>query len=500
MKKIIEIVAGVLSILLGIPSIWFAYETYKHEKGGEMAAFLNSNRIEDTAAQRSVIICLEDESTDVSGVEFVPVFSNSSQYTLKDFDLKFEVKSDGVNCLPNGFFTKTRYNADTDVYIYNTDKIPAFSRTPYPFVGIELDRGGGECRITTTATYDGAPRPFTYNVDVAFKVVPSRGLTFGGWKELCDSKISRMNLGAGVHDIYYIGLGRTEAAINANISAHGDHANIAEAKPAPAPAVKEAPKPAAKPIAKPAPAPESVTSSVTAAASRGNVPGLLEIRGFEFTSADSMLTLNLAPVPASGYYVIGYKSDYYAIGGFKSENRSRCYANGLWLEKGTSLVRTKIWKSGVSQVWQAFPDEERADVEIESEVKDGRCLVSFDNDEDVTVFVVFRRPFYAGVSLIPNRRTTLSYPEDEAPDVESVVTYSMPDYRTKWERFEHSSWRFPLSFMCITLICCIIGVVLFGEGGGPAGFFRGMKWYEVLSIIALTLVSILAAWALYYTA
>lgn len=493
MKKIIEIVAGVLSILLGIPSIWFAYETYKHEKGGEMAAFLNSNRIEDTAAQRSVIICLDDESTDVSGVEFVPVFSNSSQYTLKDFDLKFDVKSDGVNCLPNGFFTKTRYNTDTDVYIYNTDKIPAFSRTPYPFVGIELDRGGGECRITTTATYDGAPRPFTYNVDVAFKVVPSRGLTFGGWKELCDSKISRMNLGAGVHDIYYIGLGRTEAAINANISAHGDHANIAEAKPAPAPAVKEAPKPAAKPVEKPAPAPESVTSSVTAAASRGNVPGLLEIRGFEFTSADSMLTLNLAPVPASGYYVIGCKSD----------NSSMCYANGLWLEKGTSLVRTKIFNrvSGISQVWQAFPDEERADVEIESEVKDGRCLVSFDNDEDVTVFVVFKRPFNAGVSLIPNRRITLSYREDEAPDVESVVTYSMPDYRTKWERLNNSSWRDILFMMCCLMACIPIVLALcFADSAESFRALRNIKWYEVLSIIAITLFSILAAWALYYTA
>lgn len=493
MKKIIEIVAGVLSILLGIPSIWFAYETYRHEKGGEMAAFLNSNRIEDTAAQRSVIICLEDESTDVSGVEFVPVFSNSSQYTLKDFDLKFDIKSDGVNCLPNGFFSKTRYNADTDVYIYNSDKIAAFSRTPYPFEGIELDRGGGECSIATTATYDGAPRPFTYNVDVTFKVVPTRGLTFGAWKELCDTKISRMRLGEGVHDIYYIGLGRTEAAINTNVSAHRNHEKIAETKPAPAPVPSSVLKETSEPMTKPASALAPEPSALPVTSSRSNVPGLLDIYNFEFTAADSMLTLNVAPVPASGYYVIGYKSD----------NSSMCYANGLWLEKGMSLVRTKTWGrvSGISHVWQAFPDEERADVEIESEVKDGRCLVSFDNDEDVTVFVVFKRPFDAGVSLIPNRRITLSYQADEATDVESVVTYSMPDYRTKWERFNNSSWRFPLFWMCFMVACIPIVVALSCEDS--AEFFRefrGLKWYEVLIIIALPLFSIFAAWALYYTA
>lgn len=476
MKKKIEIIGAILSIVLGIPSIWFAFESYKHEKGGEMMAFFNSSRIDNVKSPRSVIICLEDESTDISGVEFVPVFSNSSRYTLKDFDLKFSVRSDGIECVPNGFFSKTRYTADTDIFSYTSDKIPSFSRTPYPFESIKIDRGGGKCTITTTATYDGAPEPFSYDVDVVLKVVPSRGLDFARWKELCDSKISRINLREGLHDIYYIGLGKVEMSANANFSAHESSTDIAETRHESEHVI---PAPKQKPTN-----PETKVIPQSA----GNFPGLLDIREFSYNKVDSSLSVSLAPVVADGFYVFAWKDD-----------NQKSNAFGKWLSKGSVGFSEKLWKNieNVAQVWQLFPDTINADIAIETPHSDGNRQIKVRNNESYGVFVVFQGG--RRCLMLPAKGAVTLIAEDI--DVDSVTTYSLPSERTVWDRVFSNEWRAAIISVCgiFALIYLIfMFCALFSEG--PVEFFLGPDRNSTYINLFIILVCVSIVLILYYTA
>lgn len=406
MKKKIEIIVALLSLLIGVPGIWFSYEQYKHERGGEMRAFFNSQLIDDSVNPRSVVVCLDDEHAEMPNLQLAPVFNNTSQYTIKDFDLQHTVEADGVVAVPNGFYTKTRYNATKDVFSYNNDKIAAFSQTPYPFESFELDRGGGSCVITTHAAYDGAERPFEFETNLVFKVISSEGKSFDEWKLACDERLSRMNMPEQT-DIFYSAQGRLAYANAVALAAETEPELALEVEGYEAEPAKEV-------------APVKF--------------GSLEITDYSYDRADSVATLYFSPVAQNLSGVLYFSS---------ADDWDWTFFNINLGDSGLKASRI-VLDGNLESVQVVYPDSELA-VKITKEANGSKI----ENRGRVPVVLYDGNTAYL-IKAKSWRRVNLA--SDDA-----LQTFSLPDTRTKFQRIiEMDSW---LAYILLFLVSLGVGML-----------------------------------------
>ena len=81
MKKLLEILS-VLGGLAGVLGIWFSYQSFRHEAGGNLTAWHQSREIHNNST-RTIFVCLDDMSSDLSQLSITPFFDNSFKYSIK---------------------------------------------------------------------------------------------------------------------------------------------------------------------------------------------------------------------------------------------------------------------------------------------------------------------------------------------------------------------------------------------------------------------------------
>lgn len=200
MKRFGDLLA-ILGGLAGIIGIWFSYQTFRHESGGELKAWHQQRELH-TNSSRTIFVCLDNINTDLSSLSVTPVFDNPSKYSIKDFSLSYTLESANVSCEPTGFYSKMEYNDSKALYRYNFETLKPYTETEPPFRSFKLKSRQSRCRIETKATYDGADYPYIYNIDVWFIVVDRKNISEENWRLSCKKAIFDI-VEDKEYDIYY---------------------------------------------------------------------------------------------------------------------------------------------------------------------------------------------------------------------------------------------------------------------------------------------------------
>ena len=212
MKRIGEILAAVV----GLAGIWFSYQTFRHDAGGELTAWHQQRELHNNT-KRTIFICLDDINADLSSLQVTPFFDNSSKYSIKDFSLTYTVESSNVECEPTGFYSKIDYNGNKSVFRYNFESLKPYTDTEPPFRNFKIRAKQSRCCIETKATYDGANYPYIYNLDVWFLVVDRRNITEENWRLSCKKAIFDV-VEDREYDIYYYGGGKKDYVFDVNLA------------------------------------------------------------------------------------------------------------------------------------------------------------------------------------------------------------------------------------------------------------------------------------------
>lgn len=201
MKGILSKLAAILSIIGGLAAIialYFQWQSRQHEMGGMLNASYQS-RLLNNRESKTIIVCLEDTTIDLSNLYVTPTFDNPSQYSINDFSLTYSTESENVNCSPSSFYQKHTINKHENIYKYTERVLDAHGESPKPFISFDLNSDVGRCLIKAKATYDGAPSAFEYSTDIWFIVEPNdNNLSFENWKLNCKKRIYDL-----VRDNYY---------------------------------------------------------------------------------------------------------------------------------------------------------------------------------------------------------------------------------------------------------------------------------------------------------
>ena len=212
MKRIGEILAAVV----GLAGIWFSYQAFRHDAGGELTAWHQQRELYNNS-RRTIFICIDDINADLSSLQVAPFFDNSSKYSIKDFSLTYTVESSNVECEPTGFYSKIDYNGKKSVFRYNFETLKPYTDTEPPFRNFKIRARQSRCSIETKATYDGANNPYIYNLDVWFLVVDRRNITEENWRLSCKKAIFDV-VEDKEYDIYYYGDGKKDYVFDVNLA------------------------------------------------------------------------------------------------------------------------------------------------------------------------------------------------------------------------------------------------------------------------------------------
>lgn len=205
MKGFLGKLATILSIIGGLAAIialYFQWQSRQHEMGGMLNASYQS-RLLNNRESKTIVVCLEDTTIDLSNLYVTPTFDNPSQYSINDFSLTYSTESENVNCTPSSFYQKHTINKQETLYKYTERVLDAHGESPKPFISFEISNNIGRCLIKAKATYDGAPTAFEYSTDIWFIVEPNdNDLSFENWKLNCKKRIYDL-VRDNFYDVFY---------------------------------------------------------------------------------------------------------------------------------------------------------------------------------------------------------------------------------------------------------------------------------------------------------
>lgn len=209
MKGILSKIATILSIIGGFAALiglYFQWQSRQHEMGGMLNASYQS-RLLNNRESRTIFVCLEDTTIDLSNLYVTPTFDNPSQYSINDFSLTYSTESNNVKCKPSSFYQVHTINNQENIYKYSERVLDAHGESPKPFINFHIKGNIGRCLIRAKATYDGAPSAFEYTTDIWFIVEPQRdSLSLENWKLNCKKKIYSL-VNESFYDVYYLSKG-----------------------------------------------------------------------------------------------------------------------------------------------------------------------------------------------------------------------------------------------------------------------------------------------------
>ena len=191
-----------LEVILAIGAIVIAYYQFVYQRGGELTIVYESENVENNGTQY-VVVCADSPDSDFNGLSLSPEFINASEHSVREFQLQYRIKAEGLELQPTINYRIVPDNG----YIalrYLDNIIYSYSAADAPIGGVCLTSDCATCDVYARATYDGAKRPFEYTVSTTFVVIPRRpGENSEQWIARCKQKIAS-TVKASTFNIFYI--------------------------------------------------------------------------------------------------------------------------------------------------------------------------------------------------------------------------------------------------------------------------------------------------------
>ena len=255
-----KVITGILTI---VTSVW-AWQQFKHNKGGELSAYIDNTEI--YANEKTDIVVFVDKlDSDLSLLPIVPIPQNNKEYSVRDFLLQYQVSTKNISYTSSDFYSSYQ---DKNGYTlrYNETVLYPFTSAEEPIIKLCQVDNDGSLMIRMRATYDGISKPYIHDVNARFCVVPkSRNISFYEWKNICERQVEKRT-DALKFNAYYLADNQMASSMVVTASAMSD-AVVKNSKPQ-----RGKTKPVEIPISTPVIAPEKLqnTSSSTAQMSHEN--------------------------------------------------------------------------------------------------------------------------------------------------------------------------------------------------------------------------------------
>ena len=97
-NKYVVVLTTLFTVITAIFGLYTGIISFKHELGGSLNASIKNYSLNNNET-RTIVVCFDTPSIDMSHLFITPTFDNPSEYSLKDFSLRFPagVGSDGFN-------------------------------------------------------------------------------------------------------------------------------------------------------------------------------------------------------------------------------------------------------------------------------------------------------------------------------------------------------------------------------------------------------------------
>ncbi len=231
-----------LEVILAIGAIVIAYYQFVYQRGGELTIVYGSENVENNGTQY-LVICTDTPDSDFNGLPLSPEFINASEHSVREFQLQYRIKAEGLELhptinyriVPDNGYIALRY-LDNIIYSYSAADVPIGSVT--------LTSDSATCDVYARATYDGAKRPFEYTVSTSFVIIPRPAdEKTDHWIARCKQKIASA-VKASTFNIFYISGNERQFVSCVNIASlnsepQGDPIENKTSEPATAPAPGE---------------------------------------------------------------------------------------------------------------------------------------------------------------------------------------------------------------------------------------------------------------------
>jgi hypothetical protein len=175
--------------ILSVISVGGAIASYFHDAGGTLSAKMQGEEI--TNQTNKEIVVFTDDSHITSHISAIhPTLFNSSSYSIRDFNLKYQLQSNGVQIIPTDYFTLHNNEVSSYTLEYNKSVLSGSAIVDDPIREIVVPDNGGELKLQASATYDGCSNPFTYTLCAKYYVVPNQdNLDFDRWTQKCQQHL-----------------------------------------------------------------------------------------------------------------------------------------------------------------------------------------------------------------------------------------------------------------------------------------------------------------------
>lgn len=198
--------------------------TFFHDIGGSLSATMNGELLENNET-KNFIVFMDSHHVSSCFSALYPTFSNSSNYSIRDFYLKYQLNSTSVQFIPSDYYKI--YNEGNNLYTfrYEENVLPGFKSVENPVKETIVSKNGGNMILKAEATYDGCSKPYIYTINVQYIIVPNdENLDFEHWKQKCQQSY---HTATSKPTFYLTQNGYIEYTDNINLSAkHCDDTQI----------------------------------------------------------------------------------------------------------------------------------------------------------------------------------------------------------------------------------------------------------------------------------
>lgn len=208
-----------LTVLGTVVSILIAFQQFRRDTGGQLDVSYNTQKIGNNET-RDIVIFSDRKELSVS--DLCPKFINSDKYTLKDFNLKHTVMSDGVQIYNSDFYISYSVSPNTQVLKYYEDALPPHQATEQPLQYLSLKGDYGFCSLKSVATWDGANKPFEFAVNIYCVQIPMAKMSFDSWKKKCSAYVAD-NMNLRLYDAIYTSSKGESRDFNLSINLAADY-------------------------------------------------------------------------------------------------------------------------------------------------------------------------------------------------------------------------------------------------------------------------------------
>ncbi len=190
LKKIFS-VSG-MSLIIAVIGLYFAYNTFVKEKGGELLVTINDEEVPTNNTSRQVILFYNTFSTNISDyIPLTPTFTNVGKYSLTGFALQHIVSASSPIAVSDEYTMIQK--AQKYVYNYDPNQLPAHFETFAPFYNWIVS-GDGATSIRSTVTYDGCVDKGVYTTNIVWKNLSKQSNHFAEWEKNAFSAANTMNI------------------------------------------------------------------------------------------------------------------------------------------------------------------------------------------------------------------------------------------------------------------------------------------------------------------